>query len=97
MTALVQNCTRDINIIFVANPNCFFLLCELNRAMATHFNPLRTKMYLSNLKNKCVPRSKHSLLRLQKTDVNAVQSNNRCLFSDPHKTHKYSMGRAFNC
>ena len=22
--------------------------------------------------------------------VNAVQGNNRCLFSDPHKTHKYS-------
>jgi hypothetical protein len=23
--------------------------------------------------------------------VNAVKGNNRCLFSDPHKTHKYSV------
>ena len=23
--------------------------------------------------------------------VNAVQRNNRCLFSDPHKTHKYTV------
>jgi hypothetical protein len=29
--------------------------------------------------------------------VNAVWGNNRCLFSDPHKTHKYSVGRAYSC
>jgi len=23
--------------------------------------------------------------------VNAVQRNNRCLFSDPHRTHKYNV------
>jgi hypothetical protein len=23
--------------------------------------------------------------------VNVVQANNRCLFSDPHKTHKYTV------
>jgi len=23
--------------------------------------------------------------------VNAVEENNRCLFSDPHKTHKYTV------
>jgi hypothetical protein len=32
-------------------------------------------------------------LRLGYTNqsVNAVQLNNRCLFSDPHKTHKYTV------
>ena len=32
-------------------------------------------------------------LRLSYTNqsVNAVYGNNRCLFSDPHKTHKYSL------
>jgi hypothetical protein len=27
----------------------------------------------------------------QHQPVNAVQWNNRCLFSDPHKTHKYTV------
>jgi hypothetical protein len=35
-----------------------------------------------------VPRSKHTPSRLQNQSVKAVQGNNRCLFSDPHKTHK---------
>jgi hypothetical protein len=26
-----------------------------------------------------------------KNKVNAAQWNNRCLFSDPHKTHKYTV------
>jgi len=38
-----------------------------------------------------VPRSKHSPSRLQNQPVNAVQGNKRCLFSDPHKTHKYTV------
>ena len=29
--------------------------------------------------------------------VYAVSGTSRCLFSDKHKTHKYSMGRAFSC
>jgi hypothetical protein len=36
-----------------------------------------------------VPRRKHILrLGYKNQSVNAVQWNNRCLFSDPHKTHK---------
>jgi len=29
-------------------------------------------------------------LSYKKKPVNVVQWNNRCLFSDPHKTHKYT-------
>jgi len=38
-----------------------------------------------------VPRSKHSPSRYKNQSVNAVQRNNRCFFSDPHKTHKYTV------
>jgi hypothetical protein len=30
-------------------------------------------------------------LGYKKHSVNAAQWNNRCLFSDPHKTHKYTV------
>ena len=30
-------------------------------------------------------------LSYKNQSVNAVQWNNRCLFSDPHKTHKYTV------
>jgi hypothetical protein len=36
----------------------------------------------------CVPRSKHTPSLFKKKSVNAVYGNNRCLFRDPHKTHK---------
>jgi hypothetical protein len=37
-----------------------------------------------------VPRSKHThRLGYENQSVNAVQGNNRYLFWDPHKTHKY--------
>jgi len=31
------------------------------------------------------------LLGYKNQPVNAVKENNRCLFSDPHKTHKYTV------
>jgi hypothetical protein len=37
-----------------------FYLLEVHVA---NFNPLRTKIYLSDLRTQFVPRSKHSLLR----------------------------------
>jgi len=44
------------------------------------------------LKIQFVPRSKHTLyLGYKNQSVNAVQGNNHCLFSDPHKTHKYTV------
>ena len=37
-------------------------------------------------------RAVHTLrLSYKNQPVNAVQWNNRCLFSDPHKTHKYTV------
>ena len=35
--------------------------------------------------------SEHSHLSYKNQSVYAVQGNNRCLFSDPHKTHKYTV------
>ena len=39
------------------------------------------------------PNRSVNTLRLGYTNqsVNAVYGNNRCLFSDPHKTHKYTV------
>ena len=37
-------------------------------------------------------RAKNTLhLSYKNQPLNAVQGNNRCLFSDPHKTHKYTV------
>jgi hypothetical protein len=36
-------------------------------------------------------RAVNTLLSYKNQPVNAVHWNNRCLFSDPHKTHKYTV------
>jgi hypothetical protein len=35
----------------------------------------------------------HSFADAPKTSFNTAQGNNHCLFSDPYKTHKYSLCR----
>ena len=35
----------------------------------------------------------HSFANAPETSFNTAQGNNHCLFSDPYKTHKYSLGR----
>jgi hypothetical protein len=55
-----------------------------------HINTLwgqKVELYLKILS---VPRSKQSL-GYKNQSVNAVQGNNRCLFCDPHKTHKHTV------
>jgi hypothetical protein len=47
--------------------------------------------HINTLCGQNVPRSKHIRLGFKDQSVNAVQWNNRCLFSDPHKTHKYTV------
>jgi hypothetical protein len=44
-------------------------------------------------KHKYSPYRAVNILRLSYTNqsVNVVQWNNRCLFSDPHKTYKYTV------
>jgi hypothetical protein len=55
----------------------------------------RTKHKLLHVKIQSVPRSKHTPYKYEL--VNVVWGNNSCLFSDPHKTHKYScVGRTYN-
>jgi hypothetical protein len=51
----------------------------------THQFVIHSPFEESYLKMQLVPRSKQS------RSVNAVLGNNRCLFSDPHKTHKYTV------
>jgi hypothetical protein len=43
------------------------------------------------LKTQSVPRSKHTLSSYKNQSVNFLYGNNRCLFWDPHKTHKHSV------
>jgi hypothetical protein len=49
-------------------------------------NPLKTRINLNKTHTKHTPRFGY-----KNQSVNAVQWNNRCLFSDPHKTHKYTV------
>jgi hypothetical protein len=63
--------------------------------LTQYINPLGTKVYLSQLETQSVPRSKHSLPRLQKPIRFAVWRNNRCLFWDPCKK-KYTVSRTQN-
>ena len=43
------------------------------------------------IKTQSVPRSKHTSSQFKNQSVKAVYGNNRCLFWDPYKTHKYTV------
>ena len=61
------------------------------------FNLLETKRNLPYIRNQSVPRCKHFHLGYKNQSVYAVSGTSRCLFSDKHKTNKYSVGRAYSC
>jgi hypothetical protein len=54
---------------------------------------IRTK-HINTLCGQNVPRSKHILSYINQS-VDAVHWNDRCLFSDSQKTHKYTVGRTY--
>ena len=57
-----------------------------------HINTLCGQNVELHIKIQSVPRSKHIYrLSYKNQSVNAVQVNNRCLFSDPHKTHNFNV------
>ena len=82
---------------------CFqlFLISVIVLALQFFFNPcfnsLKTKCKLLYLKPQSIPCCKHFSLGYKNQSVYAVSGTSRCLFSDKYKTHKYSVGRAYNC
>jgi hypothetical protein len=56
------------------------------------FKSVKGQCYITlNWMIQFVPHSKTLRLGYKNQSVNAVQWKNRCLFSDPHKTHKYTV------
>ena len=90
--------------------NQYWTVIWKNRHTTCHFPPfprilsviflidkLRTKRRPLYLKTQFVPRSKHFSSRSYNQSFYDVSGTSRCLFSDKYKTHKYSVGRTYNC
>jgi hypothetical protein len=57
--------------------------------MAQPWNKLKINFYVMSFSSY---RAVNTLrLDYNNQSVNVVEGNNRCLFSDPHKTHKYTV------
>ena len=82
-----------INLIYKnTNDAITFYICYFS-----FINPLKTKRRLLYLRTQFVLHSKHFHLGYKNQSVYAVSGTSRCLFSDKYKTHKYSVGRVYNC
>ena len=62
-----------------------------------YFNPLKTKRTPLYLKTQSYRAVNTFHLGYKNQSVYAVSFTNRCLFSDKYRTHKYSVGRTYNC
>jgi hypothetical protein len=75
--------------LLLGGVNCNMRDVELHTKSGTSNNTVwgnRPELYL---RKESAPRSKHSVSVIKSNQsVKTVQRNNRCLFSDPHKTHK---------
>ena len=65
--------------------------------MKSNINPLRTKLYVSDLKTQPYRAVNTFHLGYKNGSVYTVSGTSRCFSSDKYKTHKYSVGRAYSC
>ena len=72
-------------------------ICYDSRHKPGQFDLLKTKRRLLYLKTQFVRAVDTFHLGYKNQSVYAVSGTSRCLFSDKYKTHKYSVGRTYNC
>jgi len=68
-----------------------------NKLLGNNINHLKTKRRMLYLKTQAYRAVNTFHLGYKNQSVYAVSGTSRCLFSDKHKTHKYSVGRAYSC
>jgi hypothetical protein len=66
---------------------------NINQVLVIFISPSKRIINLNYIEIQSVPRSKHIRLGYKNQPVNAVQGNNRCLFSDRHKTQNTLCGQ----
>jgi len=91
-SAAYVNVTLTLNICIITEGICMHKIC-----MQRCFNPLQTKRRPLYLKTQSIPRCKHFSSPLLKPISLCCKWHKLLLFSDKHKTHKYTVGRAYSC
>jgi len=77
-------------LLSVPYPSSAAISIHKTEHLLQFLNPLRTKLYLSDLKLQSVPRSKHSASVI-KTSQFILYIEVIAVCSHPHKTHKYTV------
>jgi hypothetical protein len=99
-----KNCylasVQSFNLLFLLRLSLVAFLWDAPTIIINYsginFNPLKTKRRLLYLKTQFLPRCKHFSTRLWNQLVYDVSGTRCCLLSDKCKTHKYSVGRAYD-